>query len=470
MLALQNLNQRLIDTNYAVRGEIVARAQQLEKDGKTIIYCNIGNPQALGQMPLTYIRQTLALVEYPELLNHADLFPADIVTRAREILRQHPYGTGAYSQSTGIEFVRQAVADFITRRDGIPTDPNHIMLTDGASKGVQNIIMALLKDPADGIMIPIPQYPLYSATLTLYGGQQIPYHLDEDQKWSLNEELLEHSYQHAVEHGVRPVAITIINPGNPTGAVLTKENIAMIIGFAQKHDLTILADEVYQENIYHESRSFHSFAKIMHELGIEDVTLFSFHSVSKGYLGECGHRGGYVEMRNVAADVLEQLVKLQSINLCSNIAGQLVTYLMLTPPQYGEVSYALFEQERDAILDSLKERALILAEGLNQIEGVELHVPEGAMYAFVKFNLPEEPAAQSLTAEERLQYDAKRNAEYCLALLEETGICVVPGSGFGQQPQTLHFRITFLPPKEQIVQLVERFKTFHHAYVQRLTA
>ncbi len=469
MLTTNQLNKRLLDTQYAVRGEIVARAQILESQGREIIYCNIGNPQALGQLPLTYIRQTLSLIEYPELLKNPitrATFPQDIVTRAEQILDYHPYGTGAYSHSTGITFIRQAVADFISQRDGAPINKDHIILTDGASKGVQSVIFALLKNPNDGVMIPIPQYPLYSATLTLYGGHQIPYYLDEENKWSLNEKHLEESIQEAHKNNINPVAIAVINPGNPTGAVLSKENIEMIIRFAKKHNISILADEVYQENIYGEALNFHSFAKSMHEIDENDVTLFSFHSVSKGYLGECGHRGGYVEFRNIDPDVLDQFIKLQSINLCSNISGQLVTYLMITPPRSGEESYELFAQEKSTILDSLHERAKLLAEGLNEIEGVSLDLPQGAMYAFVKFELPDTEDMKDLTHEARIMHDAKRNAEYCLKLLEETGICVVPGSGFGQKHGTFHFRITFLPPKRQLEQLVKSFKSFHENYTK----
>jgi len=155
MISLRDLNTDLISAEYAVRGPIVARAQQLEEQGKKIIYCNIGNPQALKQKPLTYLRQILSLVEYPELLESkkaADLYPADVLQKARSILSRHAHGTGAYTQSAGIPFIRKAVADFIQRRDGIPSDKDHIILTDGASKGVQSALLALLKNPNDGVI------------------------------------------------------------------------------------------------------------------------------------------------------------------------------------------------------------------------------------------------------------------------------------------------------------------------------
>ncbi|HBB67883.1 MAG: aminotransferase class I/II [Elusimicrobia bacterium GWA2_56_46] len=473
MIKLHNVNSKLLEAHYAVRGKIVNRAHDLEAKGRKIIYCNIGNPQALKQKPLTFVRQTLSLAEYPGLLSRPGaekLFPADVVRRAKMILEGTHGGTGAYTQSAGLPFIRRAVADFINRRDGIPVDADRIALTDGASKGVQAAFTMLTNKETDGYMVPIPQYPLYSATIALYGAKQINYFLDEKNGWQLDERELAASIEAALKKGVNPVAIAVINPGNPTGAVLSRKNIEMVIRFAKARGLAILADEVYQENVYGKGLKFHSFAKVMYEMGEEDVTLFSFHSVSKGFLGECGHRGGYMEVRNMPDDVYAELIKLQSIGLCSNVPGQLVTYLMASPPEKGSESYALYAEERGGILKGLKEKAEILGRGLNGIEGMSVDIPGGAMYAFVKFELPHPKGAElaKMTPEARMKYEAARDSEYCLRLLEETGICVVPGSGFGQQPGTLHFRTTFLPPKDDIRALVEKMKKFHVSYVKKL--
>jgi len=473
MITIQSLNRNLLQAQYAVRGPIVIRAQQLEEQGRKIIYCNIGNPQALKQKPLTYLRQVLSLLEYPELMNHSDAvrnYPKDIVEKAKSILAKHSPGTGAYSQSAGIPFIKQAVADFIHRRDGIPTKRDNVILTDGASKGVQMSLLALLRNPNDGFMIPIPQYPLYSASIALFGGKQIGYFLDEEDHWQLNEKILTESVERANTNGIHPVAIAIINPGNPTGAVLSHENIEMIIRFAKRNNLTILADEVYQENIYDKASRFHSFAKVMHEMGETGVSLCSFHSVSKGFLGECGHRGGYVEFRNIPDDVLGELVKLQSISLCANLPGQMATYLMVTPPQPGEESYETYIRERDGILTALKTKAELLGREINKIPGMSLSVPQGAMYAFVKFELTPDPHVDlnAMSKEARLEYESKRDEHYCLGLLEKAGLCVVPGSGFGQLAGTLHFRTTFLPPLDEIEEFVRKLREFHLRYVQKL--
>jgi len=469
MITTKNLSEKLLRAEYAVRGPIVLRAQELEAAGTKITYCNIGNPQALKQKPLSYLRQVLCLVEYPALLDMPtviETFPKDIVERAKSILAKHAHGTGAYTQSAGIPFIRKAVADFIAKRDGIEAEAGHVILTDGASKGVQAVLSALLTKQNDGFMIPIPQYPLYSVTLTLLGGQAIGYYLNEPDQWQLDEDTLTKSLSSAQAAKIVPVGIVVINPGNPTGAVLSRENIKMIIRFAKRHGLSVIADEVYQENVYATGCVFHSFAGVMHELGETEVPLFSMHSISKGFLGECGHRGGYLEIRNVPEDVMGEFIKLQSISLCANVPGQLATYLMVSPPQPGAESYSTYVHERDGILTDLKAKAEILGEGINQISGMTVDIPQGAMYAFVRFELPDDKNVdlKTMTPEEQSAWAARRNGAYCMALLEETGICVVPGSGFGQMPGTLHFRTTFLPPRDEITDLVVKLKKFHEAY------
>lgn len=448
-IRLSDLGKAVLDTEYAVRGPIVARAAELEKQGREIIYCNIGNPQSLGQKPLTWNRQILALCEYPALMDlPPGAFPADVLETAKAILAGTKHGLGAYTESRGVRFIREAVAEFILERDHIGVDPDAIFLTDGASKGVQTILRLLIGKPTDGIMVPIPQYPLYSATITLYEGRMVPYFLDEANGWKLSRPMLEASLAKAKGEGTAVKAICVINPGNPTGAVLDEANIAMIIDFAEAHGLSILADEVYQENIYLPGDEFVSFAKVLHQSDAKGVSLFSFHSCSKGYLGECGVRGGYFEYRNVPEDVAAQILKLQSVSLCSNLAGQVATYAMVRPPTPGMPSHAQFASEKGGILDSLKQRAILLAEGLNHIEGITCNVIAGAMYAFPAITLPA----------------GRTDFDYAMALLEQTGICVVPGSGFGQAEGTAHFRTTILPPTEKIQKVVDALGVFHRNF------
>jgi len=454
-IQISDLSDAVLHTHYAVRGLIVARAQELERTGRQIIYCNIGNPQALGQKPLTWVRSVLSLCEYPELMEgrNADAFPADVVETARNILAWSKHGLGAYSESKGMRFVREAIARFIRDRDSADgveqiTDPEHIYLTDGASKGVQAALRLLISSEKDGILIPIPQYPLYSATITLYGGRQVGYYLDEEAGWSLDEHMLEEAIQRAHKEGIHVRAIVVINPGNPTGSVLSEDNIAMVIRFARRHNLTILADEVYQDNVYKPGARFISFAHMMAKLREQEVSLFSFHSTSKGFFGECGHRGGYMEVRNIPEEVIAQITKLQSVSLCSNVPGQIVTYLLVRPPRPDEPSRARYEEERNGILSTLATRARMLEEGLNRIPGIHCQPIAGAMYAFPSITLP----------------PGRTDEQYCMALLEQTGVCVVPGSGFGQKEGTAHFRTTILPPTEQIGAVVDALDSFHRRW------
>ncbi len=450
VVRLQDVGKAVRRTEYAVRGPIVARARELELVGREVIYCNIGNPHSFGQKPLTWFRQVLALAEYPELLDRGDLcgFPADVVETARMVVRESQYGLGAYTESKGMRFVRCAVADFIRERDGIAADPEAIYLTDGASKGVQSVLRLLISDERDGVMIPIPQYPLYSATITLLGGWQVEYQLEEESGWRLTRPMLKDSFHSAGDRGIRVRALCVINPSNPTGAVLSRADIEMAIRFARDNGLSVLADEVYQENIYHPGDEFCSFAKVLESMKADDVSLFSFHSCSKGFLGECGHRGGYFECRNVPRDVLDEITKLQSVALCANSVGQVMTYLMVRPPRPGDPSHASYVKERNAILDSLRLKAQMVAEGLGGVPGISCQNIAGAMYAFPRISLP----------------PGRMDSEYCLQLLEETGICVVPGSGFGQAPGTFHFRTTILPPVDKIDYVVRQIADFHRRF------
>ena len=456
MIRHEDIGREVRECAYAVRGPIVARAQELERQGRRIIYCNIGNPQSLGQRPIPYLRQVLALCEWPELAAAvpAGTFPDDVVETARLIARETKHGLGAYTESKGLRFVREAVARFISARDGIAADPDAIFLTDGASKGVQAALRLLIAGPRDGIMIPIPQYPLYSATITLYGGAQIGYHLDEANGWKLSREILERSIAEARKGGIRPRVICVINPGNPSGAVLDEANVEMVLRFAAEHGLSVLADEVYQDNVWRPQDRFVSFAKVLERTGLKEVSLFSFHSVSKGYLGECGHRGGYLECRNVPPAVQDEITKLQSIALCANSVGQIVTYLLVAPPRPGSPSFERYDREKREILEALRKKAAIVGQGLDAVPGIRCNEVTGAMYAFPRIELP----------------PGTTDFEYCLALLEETGICVVDGTGFGQLPGTAHFRTTILPPLDEIETVVRRIAEFHTAYVKRRRA
>lgn len=474
-LTLKNLSPAVKNVQYAVRGKVVIRAGELEKEIREqkdklpfdkVIRANIGDCHATGQKPITFLRQVMALCAYPDLLN-SDIFPLDAKEKAKAFLKScGGQSVGAYTDSAGLLIVRQAIADFIKNRDdGVPCNTDDIFLTTGASGGIKIIMELLLNGPGEkpaGFMIPIPQYPLYSATISEYSAEQIGYYLDEKNNWGLSIDELERSYQASLER-CEPKAICIINPGNPTGQVLGLENIQAIIKWAHTKKLFILADEVYQDNVYAEGMKFHSFKKVAHDLGYpySKMEIASFYSTSKGYMGECGARGGFYEMVNMEQGVKQELNKLSSAQLCSSVLGQACMYAIVNSPKKDEISHELFMKEKNDVLDGLKEKALLVTELLNKIEGISCNPVQGAMYAFPKVDIPKRAIdhAKSLNMEPDMFY--------CLEMINATGICTVPGSGFHQIPGTYHFRTTILPPIDQIKTLLSKLEEFHVGFTKK---
>ncbi|RAW42615.1 Alanine aminotransferase 2 [Phytophthora cactorum] len=475
VLTTATINPNIVKAEYAVRGALVLRSNEYEdrlaNGDKSlpfdkVIPCNIGNPQVLKQEPIEFQRQVLALVNVPGLVDQPEaqkLFPPDAIARAKFYIDNIVGGTGAYGHSKGSAVVREEVARFMQRRDGHPADPEDIYLTDGASPAVQNSLLSLIRDENDAIMAPIPQYPLYSAAIAINGGTLVGYYLDEANAWGLDVDELARAVKEARDAGKTVRAMAVINPGNPTGQCLSADSIRDIIKFCKKENILILADEVYQENVYAEGKKFFSFKKVLRDLGkgYDDVELISFHSTSKGFTGECGRRGGYMELVNIDEGAKDQFYKLMSVNLCSNIEGQLMVGMMTNPPQPGDASYQRYIEQRDGTLQSLKHRAVKLVKAFNELEGVTCNETEGALYTFPNVTLP--PKAVEAAKEAGMAPDAF----YCMQMLDETGIVVVPGSGFGQKAGTWHFRSTILPPEEAVDEVIEKTAKFHAKFMDK---
>lgn len=389
------------------------------------------------------------------------MFPADVRKKAADILAHTKGGTGAYSESKGVSFIREMVAAGIEERDGHPCNIDDLWLTDGASAGCHYLMKTIIRDANDAVLVPIPQYPLYSATLALYGGALVPYYLQEEKGWALDVAELKSQTDKARSEGKTVRALVIINPGNPTGAALELSNQQEIVKFCAEEGLLLIADEVYQENIYAQGKTFTSFKKVVRDMGYkgDDFSIISMQSTSKGFYGECGRRGGYIEVCGIDEKVKDELYKLSSVGLCPNLSGQVMMGLVMAPPKEGEESYATYKAERDAILSSLKRRSVTLVNGLNALEGVSCQEAQGAMYAFPQITFPEKFVAESDAS------GVKPDAAYCLKLLEATGIVVVPGSGFGQVEGTWHFRTTFLPAEADIQGVVEKITAFHKEFM-----
>ncbi|KMZ56538.1 Alanine aminotransferase 2, mitochondrial [Zostera marina] len=474
-VTVKNINPKVRNCVYGVRGEIVDRAHRLEgilkadpglHPFKEIVYCNTGNPQSLGQKPITFFGQVLALLENPNLLSKDGihrLFSSDAITRASELLELIPgRAPGAYSHVQGIKGLREQIVVGITARDGFPAKSEDIFLTDGASAGVHIMMELLISSERDGILCPIPQYPLFSASIALHGGTLVPYYLDESRDWRLDIFDVKKQIESYRDKGICCRAMVVINPGNPTGQVLTEEDQREIVDFCKKEGLVLLADEVYQENVYVKTKKFCSFKKISRSMGYgdSDISLVSFQSASTGYYGYCGRRGGYMEVTGFNTAVRDQIYKLASLSICSNITGQILTTLIMNPPKLGDESYHTFIKEKNLILSSFANCAKKLEDCFNSLEGVSCNKVEGAMYLFPRIHLPNK-------AIQAAQFELLQPDEfYALKLLDSTGIVVVPGSGFRQESGTWHIRCTLLPQEDQIPSIVSNIKSFHQSFMK----
>jgi len=471
MLHHKDLPSKILKAEYAVRGEIVLMAGEIQKELDSgnhsygfdkLIACNIGNPQAVGQQPITFHRQMLSLLTNPPVIGESEvsgLYPADAIARAKNFTDTVKFG--AYTHSKGEVVFRKQIVEYIHRRDGEispKTNPENIYITDGASKGIQLVIELMIRDEKDVILIPIPQYPLYSATVTRLGGSWRGYELREDYDadkpaWGLDMERLKKLYADETKKGNRIRGIVIINPGNPTGNILSRKDLEDMLSFCEERDITILADEVYQENIYLPEKAFVSMREVVLKKK-SSVELYSFHSISKGYYGECGLRGGYMELTNVAPEVNEEVYKLSSMTLCSNTLAQAMVASILNPPLPGSTSNALFQKEKDAILDGLKRKALLVERELNNIPGFSVMPIEGAMYAFPAVQLPRR------YVERATSLGSLPDTQYCKDVLLKLGVIVVPGNGFGQKRGTYHFRMTILPKEDELAYMLKGLKNF----------
>ncbi|KAJ5899490.1 hypothetical protein N7495_004234 [Penicillium taxi] len=475
-LSINNMNPSIKAAKYAVRGELAVKAEEyrhrLGQGDKSlpfdsVIFANIGNPQQLDQKPITFFRQVLSLVENPLLLDNSEAlktsfgYPQDVIDRATTLLAEIQ-SAGAYSHSQGVPAIRNSVAKFIEERDGFPANAQDLFLTAGASSGVSTLLSVICNSPNAGVLVPIPQYPLYTATLALLNAHCVPYLLNEQKAWGTDIDVMHQSMKDAKAAGIEVRSVVVINPGNPTGASLSADDIKKVIDIAAEESLVIIADEVYQTNVF--TGEFISFKKRLRQLQQEqpgkydDVELVSLHSISKGMVGECGHRGGYFELVGFDPLVQEQVYKLVSIGLCPPVVAQCLLETMVNPPKAGDASFEVYNEEYTKIESGLQKRALALYDAFQRMEGVECQMPQGAMYLFPTINLPAK-AIEAAKAEGR-----PADEFYCLRMLDATGVCVVPGSGFGQKENTLHFRTTFLAPGTD---WVERIVKFHAEFLKQ---
>jgi aspartate/methionine/tyrosine aminotransferase len=386
--------------SYAIRN-IVAEAKAVEARGTAVRYLNIGDPVAAGFST-----------------------PAHLVEAASRAMRE---GHNGYLASAGILEAREAVAADYTAH-GVPTSPDRVLITAGTSEGIELTLSALV-DPGDEVLVPSPTYPLYTAVLAKIGATPRYYRTDPDRDWLPD---LEHMRSIVT---ARTKAIVMIDPNNPTGAVYPTAVRRAIIDLAERHDLTILADEVYGET------GFDGPVPLLSTLDL-DAPIISFSSMSKAYLAP-GWRTGWLVVGKTPRldDALAAIKKMADGRLCSPGPMQHA----IAPALLGDRSH------QPALRAALAERAKVTTDLLNAIPGMRCVAPRGAFYAMPQVTLP----------------TGRTDEHFVLSLLRETGILAVYGSGFGMAPEAGTFRIVFLAQPSILREIYADIGAFTADYLAR---
>ncbi|XP_034038732.1 alanine aminotransferase 2-like [Thalassophryne amazonica] len=439
--------------------------QETRQPDKDVINLFWGDPHKAGLKPLTFVRQVLAVCVYPELMN-SDKLPVDVKHRAQEQLEECVGGSvGSYFDATGISQVTRSISEFISRRDGgVVSHPENIFSTAGSEMSLKSILSVLVnceKSLRTGVLFPVPGFDTAVWTTELLGGVVVPYYLNEDQGWELEVQELHRALESA--KGVcDPVALYVVNPGNPTGHIQTRTSIEEVIRFAFDKKLFLLVDEVYQDCVSEENCHFVSYKRVLTEMGppfSETVELASFHSISKGLLGECGLRSGYVELVNLDPAVMKHIKTMFSADCGPPVTGQIAFDLMLNPPIPEDPSYDLYNEETQQIKTTLVRNAKRAAEVLNNLPGVSCQPPKGA-YVFPRLYLP--PKA----IQKAKEVGTSPDVFYCDKLLEEARISVRPGCTFGQKEGTYHIRIFIKTSEDMMEELLKRLTSFHARFMR----
>ncbi|RLP77002.1 pyridoxal phosphate-dependent aminotransferase [Mycetocola tolaasinivorans] len=397
---------KLANVLYDIRGPVHEHAARLEADGHKILRLNIGNPAPFGfEAPSAIVRDMIATL---------------------------PAASG-YSDSRGILSARRAIFNHYQVRTNFPTfDVNDIYLGNGVSELITMTLQAFL-NPGDELLIPSPDYPLWTASATLAGGNVVHYNALEDQGWEPDIEDIESKITD------RTRGIVVINPNNPTGAVYSKEVLTKLADVARRHDLVIFADEIYDRILYDEAEHI-SIATLAH-----DVLCLTFNGLSKTYR-IAGYRSGWVIItgpRDRAASFIEGISLLSSMRLCANVPAQFAIQAALGGYQSIDPMLKpggrLYEQRRVAV------------DMLNAIPGVSVVAPQGALYAFPRLD----PEVHHIHDDEKFVQD----------LLLKEHILVVQGTGF-HYPHHDHFRVVTLPGVGDLEVALERLGNFLSSYRQ----
>jgi alanine-synthesizing transaminase len=398
-------SSKLQNVNYEIRGPVLDYANQLEADGQQIMKLNIGNPGAFG-------------------FDAPDEIMRDVIHNLRS--------AQGYSHSKGLFSARKSVVQRYQLQGVDSIDVDDVIMGNGVSELIVMAMQGLL-NLNDEILIPAPDYPLWTAAVAISGGSPVHYKCDEDQGWQPCLADIESKIT------ARTRGIVIINPNNPTGAVYSEDILRGLVAIAEKHNLIVFADEIYDRILFDGS--------VHHPLSVltKNTLCLTFNGLSKTYR-LAGFRSGWMLVSGSKANAtsyLEGLEMLASMRLCANVPAMLAVQTALGGRQ----------SINDLILPGgrlLAQRDLCL-ELLTAIPGVSCVKPKSAMYLFFKLD----PAV----------YPIENDEMFVLELLKQQHLLIVQGSAFNYQ-DTQHFRIVFLPDKNQLTEAIARLASFLLAYRQ----
>ena len=397
---------KLANVLYDIRGPIMDAARQMEEEGHKIIRLNIGNLAVFG-------------FDAPEEIQ-------------QDMIRNLGNSAG-YSDSKGIFAARKAVMHETQKQGIVGVTLDDIYLGNGASELIAMSTNALLND-GDELLLPAPDYPLWTAATSLSGGTPVHYLCDEANGWMPDLEDIRRKIT------PRTKGIVVINPNNPTGALYSDELLKAIVGIAREHGLVILADEVYDKVLY-DGVKHTAIASLS-----EDVLTLTFNSLSKSYRS-CGYRAGWLVVsgdKKAAADYIEGLNMLSNMRLCANVPGQYAIQTALGG--YQSINELVGEGGR------LRRQRDLAYELITAIPGVTCVKPQAALYMFPRLD-PK-------------MYPIQDDRQFFLELLQETRVMLVQGTGFNWATPD-HFRIVFLPHEDDLREAIGRIAKFLASYRKR---
>ena len=397
---------KLANVCYDIRGPVLEKARQMEDEGQKIIKLNIGNIAAFGLEP-----------------------PDEIV---QDMIRNMPHSAG-YTDSKGLFAPRRAVVHYTQEKHVRGVTVDDVFLGNGASELITMSLNALLNN-GDEVLIPAPDYPLYTASVALSGGTPVHYMCDEASDWLPDVADIRAKITPSTK------AIVVINPNNPTGALYPDAVLRDIVEVARAHQLIILADEIYDKTLY-DGHTHTSIAALA-----DDVLCLTFNGLSKNYRS-CGYRAGWMVVsgeKRHARDYIEGLNMLASMRLCSNTPGQLAIQTALGG--YQSINDLVAPQGR---LGRQRDLAYKL---LSEIPGVSVVKPKAALYMFPRLD----PKL----------YPISNDQEFAYELLAEEKVLIVQGTGFNWASPD-HFRLVFLPNSDDLAEAIGRIARFLGHYSKR---